>query len=304
MEIKPDAIRIPTIAFQRILFATDFSQPSMLALRYASSLAHRYGAKMYLLTVVEPVSFQLAGPGALNEAIGLARKDIRSLQDKLDEQAFEIETEGLVRSGNVVGQILRIARSEHIDLLGVGTHGSTGALHRLLGSTAQQIFQQSPVPVLLVGPHLNPDSWSEPAKHILFPTDLSTASTYALPWAISLAQKYSAKLTVLHVLSPGARGIIEGLHLEHTDIQQSIRKLFEGIEHVPYELTILYGPAAEQILTFAWEHKCDRIVFGIRQRHTSWERFLSSIGYQILCGATSPILSVREGTTMNPFQTK
>lgn len=34
-------------------------------------------------------------------------------------------------------------------------------------------FQQSLVPILLVGPQ----GWSEAAKHILFPTDLSEAAT-------------------------------------------------------------------------------------------------------------------------------
>ena len=83
----------------------------MLVLRYASSLAHRYRAKLYLLTVVEPVSFQLAGPGALNEAIDLAWKDIRRLETKLVEPGFDIETEGIVRSGDVVEEIFRITRS-------------------------------------------------------------------------------------------------------------------------------------------------------------------------------------------------
>lgn len=66
------------IAFNRILSAKGFSQPPKIDMRCAAGLAHHYGAKLYLLTVVETGSFELAGPRALNEAIGLTWEDIRS----------------------------------------------------------------------------------------------------------------------------------------------------------------------------------------------------------------------------------
>ncbi len=296
METGPHPMPLPAIEFKRILVATDFSQFSAAAVQYAASLARRYSAKLYLLTVVETTPFYLADPSALSQAIDLAREDTLRLQSELSKEKYVsgIETQAVVRSGDVLEEILQVTESEHIDLIGVGTHGRTGASRLLLGSVAQRVFQQSFVPVMLVGPHLN-SKWSQAAKHILFPTDLSAAANYALPWALSLARKYNAKLTAIHVMPPLSGGTLGKLDHAHGAVQQSIRELFAASEDVLPEIAILRGSPAKQILSFAKERKCDRIVFGIRRQHNTLERLSSSIAYEILRSATAPILSVREG---------
>ncbi|MCZ2108353.1 MAG: universal stress protein [Dehalococcoidia bacterium] len=41
-----------------------------------------------------------------------------------------------------------------VELIAVGTHGRTGIGHALMGSVAERIIRQSPIPVLVVGPRV------------------------------------------------------------------------------------------------------------------------------------------------------
>ena len=65
--------------------------------------------------------------------------------------ALEVETE-LVESytGRVSDLVIEKAREWGAQLIVLGTHGRRGVGRMLLGSDAEQILRQSPVPVLLV----------------------------------------------------------------------------------------------------------------------------------------------------------
>jgi nucleotide-binding universal stress UspA family protein len=53
--------------------------------------------------------------------------------------------------------IIDQAQSLGVDIIVVGTHGRTGLRHLLMGSVAEAIVRQSPVPVLVVGPRVGAD---------------------------------------------------------------------------------------------------------------------------------------------------
>ncbi len=54
----------------------------------------------------------------------------------------------LVISGDPAEQILNTARGSDIDLIVMGTHGRTGLGHLVLGSVAERVVRESPIPVL------------------------------------------------------------------------------------------------------------------------------------------------------------
>lgn len=301
MEAAPHVTRVPEVTFKTILIATDFSPSSEAALRYAAGMARRFGSKVYLFTVVEPTLFHFAGPGALSLAIDATWRDIRRLESELVvEGCFAgLQIELVVRSGDVCEQMSDMVTNQHIDLIATGTHGRTGASRLLLGSVAQHVFQQSRVPVLLVGPLVGAKMWAEGVKRVLFPTDFTPASKYAFPAAVSLARRSKAKLAAMHVLAPLTGEALADPDRVRASIQQSMREMFSGAEDVLNETAVVFGSPAEEILRFARQHKVERIVYGIRRQHTSIEKMSSSIAYEVLRGATCPILSIREGARMS-----
>lgn len=57
-------------------------------------------------------------------------------------------------SDQIAETIVEVAAREKADLIVVGTHGRTGLSHALLGSVAEAVIRQSPLPVLVVGPRI------------------------------------------------------------------------------------------------------------------------------------------------------
>ena len=140
--------------FSKILCPIDFERDSMEALELACQLAKQNSATVCLLTVIAAPSgaaelppVPLVEPNPALEAVcrerleAIAREKLANVSHKL-----------FVASGNAAPQILKLAREQDIDLIVMGTHGRTGVKHFILGSAAERVVRESPVPVLTVHP--------------------------------------------------------------------------------------------------------------------------------------------------------
>ena len=141
---------------KRILYPTDFSDLSAYALDYAAFLAHRCGAELTCLHVVDD-SYQYwlsmevttipAGP-PVDELLAAARKQLdQFLADKIPD---EVRVKTKVLSGRPFVEIIRFARQQGMDMIVMGTHGRSGLKHVLMGSVAEKVSRKSPCPVLTV----------------------------------------------------------------------------------------------------------------------------------------------------------
>lgn len=136
-----------------MLCPIDFDRDSMEALELAAQLAKQNSATVYLLTVIgaptgatelPPVPLD---PNPSSEAI--CRRRLEAIaQEKLAGVSHEI----FVASGNAAPQILKLTAEQGIDLIVMGTHGRTGVKRFLLGSAAERVVRESPVPVLTIRP--------------------------------------------------------------------------------------------------------------------------------------------------------
>lgn len=144
--------------YERILVPVDGSATSDRGLAEAIELARRLGARLRLVHVVDELSMALA----MDAYSGYAGDWIQVLRDAgrkvLDENLAEVKAAGLEAegclpdtfSGSVQDLILGEARRWDAGLIVIGTHGRRGAKRWVLGSTAENILRQSPIPVLLV----------------------------------------------------------------------------------------------------------------------------------------------------------
>jgi nucleotide-binding universal stress UspA family protein len=188
------------VTFRNILFATDFSAAANLAMPYAAGLAKSFGAKLYALHVQEPANYAL--PPEIWQTVQLTReKEGQILRDAVKHDFPEVKAEILEGEGNVWGAIEAAIKMYRIDLIVVGTRGRTGVEKILLGSQAEEVLRRAPCPVLTVGPGAHSHN-GKPAKiaSILYATNFGAASLAAAPLAVSLAEEYQARLTLLHVV--------------------------------------------------------------------------------------------------------
>jgi nucleotide-binding universal stress UspA family protein len=287
------------IRLKNILFATDFSPASGLAIPYAAELAKHYGAKLYALHVRQPVVNPMTMPASwygLEESA--KREDDQHRKELLD--AFRgIQPEVLIKEGDLWSNLAAVIEGNQIDLLVMGTRGRSGIGKFLLGSVAEEIFRQAPCPVLTVGPHAP----SEPKRggefyRILFATDFSPESVAAAPYAISLAQECQAYLTLLHVLAEHKAGDL----VHPSELTRSSEQLLHNLVPPEAELwcvpeyVVEHGVAGEKILEVAAQSKVDLIVLGVCQPSGfpgASTHLPISIAHQVVSHAACPVLTVR-----------
>ncbi|HZY86111.1 MAG TPA: universal stress protein [Gemmataceae bacterium] len=147
---------------RRILHPTDFSPHSQYAYEIATELAARHQAALLVLHVVETLGPENVTYG---EAVSQPQPEgyRGRLWDDLRRQTPplrpEVRAQQLLAEGDTVAEIKRVADEQHCDLIVMGTHGHTGLLHLLMGSTTERVIRVAPCPVLTAKlPHTPPDS--------------------------------------------------------------------------------------------------------------------------------------------------
>ena len=305
------------ISIKNILFLTDFSEPSEVALPFATSIARGYGAKVYALHVFTPDPNVCGAPAKL--AIAAIETGEQHAKARVDSQLTGLEHETIVDwSIDLWDAVQRTINENHIDLIVMGTHGRTGVDKFFMGSVAEEIFRRSTVPVLTIGPHVRSSVHAAGRFHrILFPTDFTAASEAASPYAISLAQENKAKLVLLHVMRspepPNTNGRSKDGGNQHErsendqrrfelSVAEAIHHLYETVPtdadlYLPPQSIVEYGDPAERILSAAQERSSDLIVLGVRDasgRIGAATHLARATAHKVVAHALCPVLTVRE----------
>jgi len=138
-----------SISIQRILFATDFSEPARNAQQFAVAFSEKFGAQLHVLHCV---SEEALVPAPDLAAEWLHAEVNRARQQLTKEIGGTCSARLEVRPGNPVQEIIRYAGEMAIDLIVIGTHGRSGLSHVLLGSVAEKVVRLATCPVLTVHP--------------------------------------------------------------------------------------------------------------------------------------------------------
>jgi nucleotide-binding universal stress UspA family protein len=176
----------------RILVPTDFSEPSLAAVRSGIELATAVGGVVLLLHVVEGASVRCYAVGGLplflSDMIDLGgdyfkprfdqpliRRDFceeaRWKLDALIPPSCQARVHTVVTVGRAVDEIIRVAKEQHADLILLGPHGLRWRRHVFRRTMADRLRRKSPIPVatlgvddLRVGP--DPEGWSVPDQRL------------------------------------------------------------------------------------------------------------------------------------------
>ena len=143
------------ITLKNIMVPTDFSDPSNSALKYACAFAEQFGARVYLVHVMEdpfmyaPTSEGYIVPPHLHEELeAAARERLETLLTPADQEKYHATL--VLKHGSPFVEIVRYAREQNMDLIVIGTHGRGPIAHMLLGSVAEKVVRKAPCPVLTV----------------------------------------------------------------------------------------------------------------------------------------------------------
>jgi nucleotide-binding universal stress UspA family protein len=143
--------------YQQILVPIDGSETAQRGLREAISLAADQHARLHLLHVVDttPLYLGLAPAVGLEHSVEVMKQDAEALVGAARREAAEAGVwvaSAILEIGTerVADHILAEAGRCGADLIVMGTHGRRGFNRLALGSDAETVARESPVPVLLV----------------------------------------------------------------------------------------------------------------------------------------------------------
>ena len=142
------------LPIKRILWPTDFSEPSYRALEAANELAAHFSAELILLHVVPPVPVVPASPEPMGFDIPSYQLEMEafakdSLLQVVEERiSADVKHRSLVVLGDPAGEIVQAAAEQGADIIVTATHGLTGWRRFIFGSVAEKVIRLAPCPVL------------------------------------------------------------------------------------------------------------------------------------------------------------
>jgi nucleotide-binding universal stress UspA family protein len=143
--------------YEKILVPIDGSTTSQRGLLEAIKLAKNQGAKLRLFHMISDQVFDCgceigsfggeliagaheAGQAILSEAVATARRE------GLEPETLMVDS----LAGTAAVSIVAEAKAWRADLIVMGTHGRKGLIRLAIGSDAESVVREAPVPVLLV----------------------------------------------------------------------------------------------------------------------------------------------------------
>lgn len=189
---------------KNILVPFDFSIHATNAFKFALNIAKQSNATIHLIHVIElPVlNGQLLGPAYdyetpfLNELTEKAEKEFTKLKDNFKLKGVTVVSK--IDFGSPSVKILTHATTESIDLIVMGSHGSSGLVEFFLGSNTEKVVRKSPVPVLVIK-----NNSTGIIKNIVFPTALETEHEESLVERVKELQEFfKAKLHLVFINTP------------------------------------------------------------------------------------------------------
>jgi nucleotide-binding universal stress UspA family protein len=154
--------------FRRILVPIDGSSTSNRGLDEAIGLASDQKAKICLLHVIDELvvtggadGMMYMPPSYIDDYIRALRAGGKKLlaraEAKVRKHGIEVETVLLETVGRrVADQIIKQAKKWRAEVIVLGTHGRRGMSRVVMGSDAELVVREAPVPVLLVRSPLRP----------------------------------------------------------------------------------------------------------------------------------------------------
>lgn len=175
-----------------ILVPQDFSEVANNAMNYANQFAKIFDKRISLLHVVEKQGMFSGNVSSTDKVYKEAESKLREVADA-NTASSGVETEALLRPGNIFDEIGETADGNNCTMIIMGTHGIRG-MQALTGSRALKVITNSKTPFIVVQKkEWNPDGM----KRIVVPVDDEPETKQKMHGAMFMAKIFDATLYIL-----------------------------------------------------------------------------------------------------------
>lgn len=277
---------------KRILVPTDFSEEAHHAYEVAVAIARKAGAGIKLLHVVENVSYSPSFSATGDVLTGNNMQQVYVLQlieamkvqmnkfvKSVDHQGVPVVQE--LDVDRPISKIKRTIQEDNVDLVVMGSKGSSGLDEFLIGSNTEKVVRTAECPVLTVK-HRHPDF---NVREIVLASDFKREVRHAMDRFKSFQALFGARLHLVYINTPSAFEVSGNLFkkLEDTAEKHNLQN---------YSVNV-YNDTVEEdgILHFANDIRADLIMMATHGR-TGLSHLLSgSIAEDLVNHTSIPVLT-------------
>ncbi len=250
------------------------------------------------------IAAQVSGSLDILLVSGNEQQPFQEMQNLAEEIAVELRAADVEvgiyeESGKVSANVLREVHEHPYDLVIIGSRGRRGISKLLFGSTALQITEQVPLPVLVVKGRVRQSN-----KYLVC-TSAGPVSERTVRFSARLAKQMGAKVHLLHVMSQVAlnvrgttleeleesaeeliaHGSREGQHLE----EMLVLSREKGIEA---RVLVRHGLVVDEIISEARKGRYEMIITGAHLTPGVPPSMVNDLAGQILLATKRPVLVV------------
>jgi nucleotide-binding universal stress UspA family protein len=280
------------LPLKNILVVTDFSAASLAALNCTVSVAKESGCVIHLLHVIRP---------EIENALSHADDNVKlQIENDAQRQLGALETviataphKMWLHEGSLWRSIEDLARSEHFDLIVVGTSSQSD----FMGSGAEEVIRKALCPVMIVGPRAStPDH--APLAQLLYVANLWDGSHAGLEYAIQLAIRYRSRLLLLHVVEQeeSKQSDHEWLKAFRRIMRNLLPESVANLAEDPVLRVEVARNISARILQVADEVRTDLIVMDVAPEQAGATQSCKKL-YEVISQASCPVLTVQRMTS-------
>ena len=277
---------------KRILIPYDFSETAALSLEHAVFMAKLLKADIYLLHILESVSFT----SAFGAAFGNVDKKLESESNtKLDEIGKQIHmnngitVKSITEVGRIYRKIVDVAKRENIDIIIMGTHGVSGYKKFNVGTNTSKVVEEAACPVISVQTHSKKIGF----KKIVLPIDNSPQSRQKVSYALAVARSYGSHICIAGLIDFSNEDNKRMFKLKVDQVEEWL------LQHgVSVEKKFVEGDnLAKMTMQTAEELDADLIVIMTEQEPSITGFFLGTYATQVVNHSKIPVMAVHPSET-------
>ena len=261
----------------KILVSTDFSEYSDYALENASFFAKKIGGELTILHIIK--NEKKIDRGEVKEKLK-ALKDLPFLKG--------VKVHFLLKKGSSVSKIInKTANSIGIDLIIMGTNGTSNTEGIILGSTTENVIRKSEINVLTVKREII----TFELNHILFPSDFSKESYTIFETVKNYAKIFNATIHLLRVNKSEKSKLLNKTTYKMDRFIKHYQLIEEGIK---FKKSVCSNVSAEfGILNYSVDNDIDLIAIGTHGKGVLKKLIQESTSQRLVRDAFKPVLTMR-----------
>lgn len=189
---------------KRILVPTDFSEHAEHALKVAAQIARKNSSEIIILHMLElpqQTNDAIFGGVSIPETMLFMQK-ANEMLDKISQSSFleGISVTEFVKMDKPIHGITQISKEQDIDLIVMGSHGSSGVEELLIGSNTEKVVRNSEIPVLVIKKDI-PDFKVE---NIVFASDFTEETKKPFEKLLNFTKYFDAKIHLVSICTPNS----------------------------------------------------------------------------------------------------